>query len=139
MDQDDVVPGGPRLDRQERPTRLDARGRPLIPGRVPETRPTPLQAGFIYLSIVVLVCGVVAIASLELGSPLAAPQVRFPVLIGGAVLVAITLDAIVRIWRSAWAWMPVDRGRGWFRMLWVATLALSLLLVLGAMLAVVGS
>jgi hypothetical protein len=139
MDHEDVVQGGPQLDRQERPVRLDARGRPLVPSRVPETRPTPLQAGFIYLSIVVLVCGVVAIASLEVGSPLAAPQVRFPVLIGGAVLVAVTLDAIVRIWRSAWAWMPVDRGRGWFRLVWVATLVLSLALVLGAMLVVIGA
>jgi hypothetical protein len=139
MDHDDVVQDGPQLDRQERPVRLDARGRPLVPSRVPETRPTPLQAGFIYLSIVVLVCGVAAIASLELGTPLAAPQVRFPVLIGGAVLVAVTLDAIVRIWRSAWAWMPVDRGRGWFRLVWVATLALSLALVLGAMLVVIGA
>ncbi len=137
MDHDDVAHARPQLDRQERPIRLDAYGRPLVPSRVPETRPTPLQAGFIYLSIVVLVCGVVAIASLELGSALDAPQVRVPVLIGGVVLVAVTLDAIVRIWRSAFAWMPVDRGRAWFRLVWVATLALSLLLVLGAMLIVI--
>jgi hypothetical protein len=137
MDHDDLAHAGPQLDRQERPIRLDAHGRPLIPSRVPETRPTPLEAGFIYLSIVVLVCGVVAIASLELGSSLSAPQVRLPVLIGGAVLVAVTLDAMVRIWRSAWAWMPIARGRGWFRLLWVATLALSLVLVLGAMLVVI--
>jgi len=137
MDKDDFAPGGPQLDRQERPIRLDAHGRPLVPSRVPETRPTPLQAGFIYLSIVVLVCGVVAIVSLELGSPLDAPLVRFPVLIGGGVLVAVTLDAIVRIWRSAWAWMPVNRGLGLFRLVWVVTLALSLLFVLGAMLVVI--
>lgn len=137
MDHDDIAHAGPQLDRQERPVRLDASGRPLVPSRVPETRPTPLQDGFIYLSIVVLVCGVVAIVSLELGTSLDAPLVRFPVLIGGAVLVAVTLDAMVRIWRSAWAWMPVNRDRGWFRLLWVATLALSLLLVLGAMFVVV--
>jgi hypothetical protein len=137
MDHDDIAHAGPQLDRQERPVRLDASGRPLVPSRVPETRPTPLQAGFIYLSIVVLVCGVVAIVSLELGTSLDAPLVRFPVLIGGAVLVAVTLDAMVRIWRSAWAWMPVNRDRGWFRLLWVATLALSLALVLGAMFIVI--
>ncbi len=137
MDPDDIAQPGPRLDRQARPVRLDAAGRPLIPSRVPEARPTPLQAGFIYLSIVVLVCGVVAIASLEVGSPLDALQVRLPVLVGGVVLVAVTLDAMLRIWRSAFAWMPVNRGRAWFRMVWVATLALSLLLVLGAMLVVI--
>ena len=137
MDHDDIAHAGPQLDRQERPVRLDASGRPLVPSRVPETRPTPLQDGFIYLSIVVLVCGVIAIVSLELGTSLDAPLVRFPVLIGGAVLVAVTLDAMVRIWRSAWAWMPVNRDRGWFRLLWVATLALSLLLVLGAMFVVI--
>ena len=36
---------------------VDARGRPLVPQRVPEARPTPLQDAFIHLSIVVLVCG----------------------------------------------------------------------------------
>ena len=30
-----------------------------------------------------------------------------------------TADAVVRIWRSAWAWMPVDRGKGLFRLAWV--------------------
>jgi hypothetical protein len=58
-------------------------------------------------------------------------------LAGGGVLVAVTLDAIVRIWRSAWAWMPVNRGLGLFRLVWVVTLALSLLFVLGAMLVVI--
>jgi hypothetical protein len=133
------VNGEPQLDRQERPVRLDASGRPFLPSRVPETRPTPLQAAFIYLSIVVMVCGVIAIVALELGSSLGAPAVRLPVLLGGAVLVAVTLDAIVRIWHSAWAWMPIDRGRGWFRLLWDATLVLSLVVVLGAMLVVAGA
>jgi hypothetical protein len=36
------------------------------------------------------------------------------VLIGAPLLVITTADAIVRIWRSAWAWMPVD-GKGAFR------------------------
>ena len=60
----------PSLDRQERPVAVDAHGRPLVPQRVPETRPTPLQDSFIRLSIVVLVCGVVAIMALELGTPM---------------------------------------------------------------------
>jgi hypothetical protein len=56
--------------------------------------------------------------------------------VGGLVLLAVTLDAIVRIWRSAWAWLPVNRGRGLFRFVWAGVLALSLVLVAGAMLIV---
>ncbi len=96
---------------------------------MPETRPTPLQDSFIYFSIVVLVCGVIAISALELGANLADPVVRFPVIVGAAVLTVVTLDAIVRIWRSAWAWLPVDRGRGLFRFVWVAVLVASLVLL----------
>jgi hypothetical protein len=132
MDHDDVLAGGPALDRQGPPLRRDASGRPLVPSRVPETRPTPLQGAFIYLSIVVLVCGVIAITALELGAPLAAPIVRLPVLLGGALLAAVTVDAIVRIWRSAHAWMPIDRGRALFRVVWAAVLVLSLVLLAGA-------
>jgi hypothetical protein len=121
--------GGPALDRQERPVRLGADGRPLVPQRVPETAPTPLQGAFIHLSIVVLACGVTAIMALELGSPLSSPWVRLPALVGGAVLAAVTVDAIVRIWRSAFAWLPVDRGRGVFRFVCAAVLAASLVVV----------
>ena len=136
MDHDDIVQAGPALDRQERSARLDMHGRPLVPSRVPETRPTPLQENFIYFSIVVLICGVVAIGALELGSPLGAAVVKVPVLIGGAVLIVVTLDAIVRIWRAARAWLPVDRGRGLFRLVWDAVLAFSLVLIVGAMVVV---
>ena len=66
---EEQLEGVPELDRQERPIPLDVHGRPLVPQRVPETAPTPLQSSFIYLSIVVLVCGVIAIAALELGTP----------------------------------------------------------------------
>ncbi len=125
----DTLQGGPLLDRQERPVARDRNGRPLVPSRVPETRPTPLQDSFIYFSIVVLVCGVIAISALELGANLADPVVRFPVIVGAAVLTVVTLDAIVRIWRSAWAWLPVDRGRGLFRFVWVAVLVASLVLL----------
>ena len=127
------IAGGPRLDRQERAVRLGADGRPLVPQRVPETRPTPLQDAFIHLSIVVLVCGVIAIMALELGTPMSSLWVRLPVAVGGAVLLLVTGDAIVRIWRSAFAWLPVDRGRGLFRFLWVAVLSGSLFLTACAM------
>ena len=43
-----------------------------------------------------------------------------------------TADAIVRIWRSAWAWMPVDRGKGWFRLAWVVVSIIGLTALLAA-------
>ncbi len=131
MDHDEILDAGPRLDRQEIGVARDTRGRPLLPSRVPETRPTPLQDAFIYLSIGVLVSGVIAITALELGAQLSEPVVRIPVLIGGALLALVTVDAMVRIWRSAWAWLPVDRGRGLFRFVWVAVLAMSLTVLAG--------
>jgi hypothetical protein len=129
----DETIGGPALDRQQRPARLDVHGRPLIPSRVPETRPTPLQGVFIYLSIVVLVCGVIAIMAVEFGTPTSSPVVKLPVLIGGTLLVVVTIDAIVRIWRSAFAWLPVHRPTGLFRFVWVAVLIGTLALTIGAM------
>ncbi len=126
----------PRLDRQVRPSLVDVHGRPLVPQRVPETRPTPLQGSFIYLSIVVLVCGVIAIMALELGTPMSSWIVKIPVLIGGSVLLAVTLDALVRVWRSVAAWRDVDAGRAAFRLVWVAVLAGSLLVVAAIMLVV---
>jgi hypothetical protein len=136
VDADDLE-GSPRLDRQARPALpVDAQGRPLVPQRVPELKPTPLQGAFIYLSTMVLVCGVMAITALELGTPMSSPLVRIPVLIGGAVLLVITADALVRVWRSVGAWRRVDAGRAAFRLVWVAVLAGSLLVVATAMLAV---
>jgi hypothetical protein len=126
----------PRLDRQARPSLVDVHGRPLVPQRVPETRPTPLQGSFIYLSIVVLVCGVIAIMALELGTPMSSWMVKIPVLVGGSVLLAVTLDALVRVWRSVAAWRDVDTGRAAFRLVWVAVLAGSLLAVAAIMLVV---
>lgn len=133
MDHDENLDSGPRLDRQELRVARDAKGRPFVPSRVPETRPTPLQDWFIYLSIGVLVSGVIAITALELGARLSDAVVRIPVLIGGVLLAVVTVDAMVRIWRSAWAWLPVDRGRGLFRFVWVAVLALSLVVLAGIM------
>jgi hypothetical protein len=126
----------PELERQARPALVDAQGRPLVPQRVPETRPTPLQDSFIHLSIVVLVCGVIAITALELGTPLSAPLVKVPVLVGGTVLVAVTVDALVRVWRSVAAWRAVDAGRARFRLVWAAVLAGSLVVIVLIMLVV---
>jgi hypothetical protein len=126
MDDEREFPATPVLHRQERPAPSDTTGAGRLPTRVPETRPTPLQGAFIYLSIVVLVCGSIAISALELGVHPREPIVRVPFLLGGAVLAVVAADAIVRIWRSAWAWLPVDRGRALFRFVWLATLVAGL-------------
>ena len=135
-DHDETLIGVPALDRQERPVRLDVRGRPVVPSRVPETRPTPLQDLFIYLSIGVLFSGVIAIMALELGTPMSSLWVKVPVLVGGTLLLAVTADAIVRIWRSALAWLPVARGTAIFRMVWTAVLVGAFLCIAGVMVVV---
>lgn len=136
MAEDETLEGVPQLDRQERPVQLDVHGRPLVPQRVPELAPTPLQSSFIYLSIIVLVCGVMAIAALELGTPMSSLWVKIPVLVGGVVLLAVTADALVRVWRSIGAWWDVDRGRAQFRIVWVLVLAGSLVVELAIIIAV---
>jgi len=93
----------------------------LPPRSVPETEPTPLQKHYVLLSVPVLVLGAIAITALEAGVPLGSPLVKLCVLIAAPLLVITTADAVVRIWRSAWAWMPVDRAKGLFRLAWVAT------------------
>jgi hypothetical protein len=85
---------------------------------------------------VVLVCGVIAIMALELGTPMSSLLVKVPVLVGGVILLAVTADALVRVWRSVAAWRPVDAGRARFRVVWAAVLAGSLLAVLVIMLVV---
>ena len=126
MDDPRWEPGMPRLDRQAvREPVLPPSLRGLPPRSVPEIAPTPLQAHYIGLSVVALVCGFIAITAIELGVPLGSPLVKLCVLVGAPPLVAATLDATLRIWRSAWAWMPVDRGKAWFRLAWVvATLTI---------------
>jgi hypothetical protein len=55
-------------------------------------------------------------------------------LVGTLLLLAVGADAIVRIWRSAGAWAPIDRGRAAFRLVWIGALAVGLLVIaLGAM------
>lgn len=148
MDDERWEPGMPVLDRQavqEHPrTPAGAsslppgfRGLPpslqgLPPRSVPETRPTPLQKDYINLSVVALVCGAIAITALELGAPLGSPLVKLCVLIGVPLLLVTTVDAGLRIWRSAWAWMPVDRVKGIFRLSWLIVVAVGLVVLVGA-------
>lgn len=139
MDDPRWEPGMPVLDRQGvpvagGPTSTTTVARP--PDRIPETAPTPLQRHYINLSAIALVAGFVAITALETGSTLGSPLVKLCVLIGGPILVLTTGDAILRIWRSAWAWMPVDRGRGLFRLSWVAVGSIGVLVILAAWLLV---
>lgn len=116
-------PAGPHL-----PPSLAA----LPPRSVPEAAPTPLQKHFVLLSVPVLVAGAIAITAIELGMALGAPLVKACVLVAAPLLVVTTADAIVRIWRSAWAWMPVNRGRGLFRLGWVMAAVVGLAALLAA-------
>src|SRR6187455_2373333 len=128
MDDERWEPGMPVLDRQavaeatpvavpSRPARPDESHLPpslrgLPPRSVPETKPTPLQKHYVLLSAPALILGAIAITALELGAPLGSPLVKICVAIAAPLLILTTADATVRIWRSAWAWMPVDRNRG---------------------------
>jgi len=94
---------------------------------VPEAAPTPLQRHYINLSAVALVAGFIAITALETGSTLSSPLVKACILVGAPILIVTTTDASLRIWRSAWAWLPVDRGRGLFRFAWLAAAGLGIL------------
>jgi hypothetical protein len=128
MDDERWEPGMPVLDRQAirppaggsaRPATLPASLQGLPPRSVPELAPTPLQHHYVLLSVPVLIAGTIAISALELGVSPVSPLVKLCVLVGAPLLVLTTADAVVRIWRSAWAWMPVDRGKGLFRLAWV--------------------
>ena len=104
----------------------------LPPRSVPEVAPTPLQHHYINLSVVVLICGAIAITALELGASLGSPLVKLCVLIAAPLLVVTTADAVLRIWRSAWAWMPIDRTKGLFRLAWVAVSVVGLTVLVAA-------
>ncbi len=118
------------LDRQELPARVGSRPDP--PQRLPEANPPVLGDWFIYLSVVVLVCGVVAITALNFGAPLSSGVVRFPALIAFGLLIALSADAGTRAWRSAWDWLPVDRPRGLSRFIWAAFMAATFIASLAA-------
>jgi hypothetical protein len=138
MDDERWEPGMPVLDRQaaRRGARPAATLPPslqgLPPRSVPEVAPTPLQKHFIILSVPVLIAGAIAITALNLGASMGDPLIKLCVLIAAPLLVLTTADAIVRIWRSAWAWMPVDRGKAWFRFAWVAISLVGLTALVGA-------
>ncbi len=122
----------PALDRQAaRTSTLPPSLRGLPPRSVPEVAPTPLQRHYINLSVVALIAGAIGISALELGAGLGSPLVKLCVLVAAPILLVTTADAGLRIWRSAWAWMPVDRGRGLFRLSWVAATVVLLALVVG--------
>ena len=106
------------LHRQEVPP--NQRGQP--PQRVPELRPPLLGDWFIYLSVIVLFCGVIAITALELGNTLDAPIVRLPAVLGAAILALVAADAAIRTYRSIWAWWPIDRVRAIQRAVWTVVL-----------------
>jgi hypothetical protein len=139
VDDERSLPGMPALDRQDGPTGDVSRDPRSAPSRVPETRPTPLQGAFIYLSVIGLICGTVAISALNFGAALRDPIVRFPVLLGALVLVLVTADATLRIWRSAFAWLPIDRSRGLFRLVWCAIAGLGVVVEAGAIVLMVGA
>ena len=107
-------------------------GHDRAPDRIPETSPTPLQRHYINLSAIALVAGAIAITALETGTSMRSPLVKLCVLIAAPILVLTTADAALRFYRSAWAWMPVDVGRGLFRLTWVAAALVGIGVVIGA-------
>jgi hypothetical protein len=109
------------------------------PRSVPELAPTPLQRHYVLLSAPALVAGAIAITALEMGAGLGSPLVKACVLVAAPLLLITTADATLRIWRSAWAWMPVDRGRGLFRLSWVVASVIFLALIVLAAVLVLGA
>jgi hypothetical protein len=106
------------LDRQELPP--PRANEP--PQRVPEAKPPLLGDWFIYLSVVVLICGVISITALEMGNRITDGIVRWPGVIAVAVLTLVAADGALRTWRSAWVWMPISSGRGVQRVVWTLVL-----------------
>ena len=120
-------------------TNLPPSLRGLPPRSVPETRPTPLQKHFVLISAPALVLGAIAITALELGAGFDSLLVRLCVLIAAPLLLVTTADASLRIWRSAWAWMPVDRSKGLFRLAWLIVAFVFMALIVGAVVLVLGA
>ncbi len=106
------------LDRQELPP-------PRVnepPQRVPELQPPLLGDWFIYLSVIVMICGVIVITALNLGNDLDSAIVRLPAIIGAAILALVAADAALRTYRSIRAWWPISRARAIQRAVWTAIL-----------------
>ena len=106
-------------------------GADRAPDRIPETEPPPLQRHYINLSAVALVAGAIAITAIETGIPMSSPIVKLCALIAAPLLVITTGDAALRFYRSARAWMPIDRGRALFRLTWVLAALLGIGAILG--------
>ncbi|HSW42941.1 MAG TPA: hypothetical protein VLM76_10570 [Patescibacteria group bacterium] len=133
MEDERLERGMPTLDRQVvRVPVVPPSLAGLPPRSVPETRPTPLQKHYVLLSAPALVLGAVVITAVELGVPLGSPLVKGCVLVAAPLLAVANADATVRIWRSAWAWMPVDRAKGLFRLTWVVVALILYTLLLAA-------
>jgi hypothetical protein len=115
----------PVLDRQ-------GIGAERAPDRIAETKPTPLQRHYINLSAIALVAGALGITAVEAGTPISSPIVKLCTLIAVPIFVLTTADAALRFYRSAWAWMPVNPGRGLFRLTWVFAALLGIGAALGA-------
>jgi hypothetical protein len=130
-------PGMPALDRQAVPAVLPRAAE--SPRSVPEQAPTPLQKHFVLMSAPALVAGAIGITALEMGAGFGSWVFKLCVLIAMPLLLATTLDAIVRIWRSAWAWMPVNRGRGLFRLTWLIPAVVFLFCILTAAALAIGA
>jgi hypothetical protein len=113
--------------------------RALPPRSVPEIAPTPLQDHFVLLSAPALLAGAIAITALEMGAGFGSLIVKLCVLIAAPLLLITTADASLRIWRSAWAWMPVNRGRGLFRLAWLLVAFVLLAFVITATVLVLGA
>ena len=146
MEDERWEPGMPVLDRQPvrapagpaiGPSTLPPSLQGLPPRSVPEVAPTPLQHHYVLLSVPVLIAGTIAITAMELGASPGSLLVKLCVLIGAPLLVITTADAVVRIWRSAWAWMPIDRGKGLFRLAWVVVSLVGLAALVAASLLVI--
>jgi hypothetical protein len=138
MDDERLEAGMPALDRQPvRAPVLPPSLQGLPPRSVPETAPTPLQRHYVLLSVPVLILGAIAITALEAGAELGSPLVKLSVVVAAPLLVVTTADAVVRIWRSAWAWMPVDRGKGLFRLAWVIATIVGLTALVAAAVVVI--
>ena len=107
-------------------------GRDRTPDRIPETQPTPLQRHYINLSAIALVAGALGITALEAGTPMSSPVVKLCALVAAPLFVVTTADAALKFYRSAWAWMPINVGRGLFRMTWVLAALLGIGIAIGA-------
>jgi len=125
MDDARWEPGMPVLDRQ-------GTGADRVPDRIPETKPTPLQRHYINLSAIALVVGALAITAIEAGTPISSPVVKLCTLIAVPIFIVTTADAALRFYRSAWAWMPLNVGRGLFRLTWVLAALLGIGIAIGA-------